>query len=64
MGIAVEKTHPAYILEPAYILTFVFVGDALVTMAVHAHTHAHLTALFRDYPGKPVPKRSNQSRFY
>jgi len=28
------------------------------------HTHAHLTALFRDYPGKPVPERKNQSGFY
>ena len=21
------------------------------------HTHTHLTAFFRDYPGKPVPER-------
>jgi len=24
---------------------------------MHTHTHTHLTALFRDYPGKPVPER-------
>ena len=23
----------------------------------HTHTHTRLTALFRDYPGEPVPKR-------
>ena len=23
----------------------------------HTHTHTHLTALFRDYPGEPVPER-------
>jgi len=22
----------------------------------HTHTHTHLTALFRDYPGEPVPE--------
>ena len=26
--------------------------------------HARLTALFRDYPGEPVPERKNQSGFY
>ena len=25
--------------------------------AVYTHTHTHLTALFRDYPGEPVPER-------
>jgi len=25
--------------------------------------HARLTALFRDYPGEPVPERKNQSGF-
>jgi len=29
-----------------------------------AHTHTRLTALFRDYPGEPVPERQNQSGFY
>ena len=28
------------------------------------HTHTRLTALFRDYPDKPVPERQNQSGFY
>ena len=28
------------------------------------NTHTHLMALFRDYPGEPVPKRQNQSGFY
>jgi len=28
------------------------------------HTHTHLTALFWDYLGEPVPERQNQSRFY
>ena len=23
----------------------------------HAHAHTRLTALFRDYPGEPVPER-------
>jgi len=23
----------------------------------HTHTHTRLTALFRDYPGEPVPER-------
>ena len=26
--------------------------------------HTRLTALFRDYPGEPVPERKNQSGFY
>ena len=30
----------------------------------HTHTHTRLTALFRDYPGEPVPERLNQSGFY
>ena len=32
----------------------------------HARTHAHthLTALFRDYPGEPVPETHNQSGVY
>jgi len=29
-----------------------------------SHTHARLTALFRDYLGGPVPERLNQSGFY
>jgi len=27
----------------------------------YTHTHTHLTALFRHYPGEPVPERQNQS---
>ena len=30
----------------------------------YTYTHTHLTALFRDYPGEPVPERQNQSGFY
>jgi len=30
----------------------------------HTHTHTHLMALFRDYPGEPVPERLNQSGFH
>ena len=30
----------------------------------YIHTHTRLTALFRDYPGEPVPERQNQSGFY
>ena len=26
--------------------------------------NTHLTALFREYPGEPVPERQNQSGFY
>jgi len=28
------------------------------------HRHTRLKALFRDYPGKPVPERKNQSGLY
>ena len=31
---------------------------------VVTHTHTDLMALFRDYPGEPVPERQNQSGFY
>jgi len=27
------------------------------TKNTHTHTHTRLTALFRDYPGEPVPER-------
>ena len=27
------------------------------TAMQHTHTHTRLTALFRDYPGEPVPER-------
>ena len=29
----------------------------LSTFYQHTHTHTRLTALFRDYPGEPVPER-------
>jgi len=33
----------------------------LFTYFSHTHTHAHLTALFRDYRGEPVPEgKTNQ----
>jgi len=31
--------------------------DAHPTLSKHTHTHTRLTALFRDYPGEPVPER-------
>jgi len=36
----------------------------LISEQNYTHTHTRLTALFLDYPGEPVPKRSNQSGFY
>jgi len=32
-------------------------GDYNTHARTHAHTHTRLTALFRDYPGGPVPER-------
>ena len=29
----------------------------IIKWNTHTHTHTHLTALFQDYPGKPVPER-------
>ena len=29
----------------------------LVVTHIHTHTHTRLTALFRDYPGEPIPER-------
>jgi len=32
--------------------------------AANIDTHTRLMALFRDYPGEPLPERQNQSGFY
>jgi len=45
---------------PLSIVTF----SSLAHTHTHIHTHTRLTALFRDYPGEPVPERQNQSGFY
>ena len=31
--------------------------QSLFNIIVHVYTHTRLAALFRDYPGKPVPER-------
>ena len=43
---------------------FEYSGDPLdiryffpASQRAHTHTHTRLTALFRDYPGDPVPER-------
>ena len=39
------------------ILTFRETQNTHRTHTYTVHTHTHLTALFRDYPGEPVPER-------
>ena len=38
-------------------ITSIFIRHAGSTTYTHTYTHTHLTALFRDYPGEPVPER-------
>jgi len=35
----------------------IFTGQMLFLMSNHTHTHTRLMALFRDYPGEPLPER-------
>jgi len=61
-----KKTFSAGILQICndHIVAFHLIQNHLSALTVRcgnlagrSHTHTHLTALFRDYPGEPVPER-------
>ena len=35
----------------------IFLTNYLTFAKINTHTHTRLTAVFRDYPGEPVPER-------
>ena len=46
-----------YIHTYVYMFIYVYCPLAAKGWITHTHTHTRLMALFRDYPGEPVPER-------
>ena len=43
---------------------YILIWGLHTNTVTRTHMYTCLKALFQDYPGKPVPERQNQSRFY